>query len=147
MHILVEYYLFIKALHIIAVICWMAGMLYLPRIYVYHCQVKPQSEASQIFKVMEYKLLRYIMTPSMIVVLLLGLTLIYINGLSNLGKYFHLKLTLLLIMFFLHGLFARYNKDFAQDRNIKSEKYYRNINEIPAVLMVIIVILSITKPF
>ncbi|MCD6034937.1 MAG: coproporphyrinogen oxidase [Rickettsiales bacterium] len=144
-----EYYLWIKALHIISVISWMAGMLYLPRLFVYHTQVKVGSKEDQRFQLMERKLMRVIINPAMILSLIFGLMLIYITHAGYPGelKWFHAKALLLLGMFGLHGMFSKYRKSFAQGKNTKSEKFFRIINEIPAVLMIIIVVLAVVKPF
>lgn len=144
-----EYYLWIKALHIIAVIAWMAGMLYLPRLFVYHCKAKKGSELSETLKVMERRLLRAIINPAMIVSLILGIILVLVTKAGYPGelKWFHAKAGLLVILFAFHGMLARYRKDFARDQNTRSERFYRIINEVPAVLMVFIVILAVVKPF
>ena len=139
-------YRWILAFHIIAVIAWMAGMLYLPRLYVYHASAKPGSETSETFKVMEHRLLRYIMTPAMIVTWLLGITLVLQGGWLGAG-WFHAKLGLVLIMTVLHGLFSHWGRDFHHDRNTRSAKFYRIANEIPTVLLIAIVILAVVKPF
>ena len=142
-------YHWIKAFHIIAVISWMAGMLYLPRLFVYHCRVSPGSEASELFKVMEHRLMRFIMAPSLTLVWFLGLWLVWFTNALNPvnGTWMHWKLTLVFAMSGLHGLFAKYRKAFARDERPKSEKYFRILNEVPAVLMVIIVILVVVRPF
>ena len=139
-------YLWIKALHVIAVISWMAGMLYLPRLFVYHCKAEKGSAQSETFKVMERRLLRGIINPAMIVTWLAGLYLVWAGG-WYLAPWFHAKFLLVLIMSAVHGFFARYVKDFAADRNQRSQKFYRVINEVPTVLMIGIVILVIVKPF
>jgi putative membrane protein len=146
MDLLWDYYLWIKALHVIAVIAWMAGLLYLPRLYVYHAQVEPGSEASETFKVMERRLLRAIMNPAMIVSLVLGLLLLAQPGLFSDG-WVHGKLVLLAGLFVMHGLMARWRKDFAEDRNTRSHRFYRVMNEIPTLLMIGIVLLAVVKPF
>ena len=139
-------YLWLKALHIIAVIAWMAGMLYLPRLFVYHASAKPGSEQSETFKVMEHRLLRFIITPAMIAAWLIGIALV-LQGQFLAAGWFHLKLILVLAMTALHGLFARWTRDFALDRNRRSPKFYRIANEIPTVLLIAIVILATVKPF
>ena len=138
-------YLWIKAFHLIAVIAWMAGMLYLPRLFVYHASAKPGSESSETFKIMEHRLLRYIMTPAMIVTWLLGLTLAFQGHWLGAG-WFHAKLGLVLVMTILHGLFSHWARDFAFDRNPRSPKFYRIANEIPTILLIAIVILAVVKP-
>jgi putative membrane protein len=139
-------YLWIKALHVIAVISWMAGMLYLPRLFVYHCDTEPGSKQSETFKVMERRLLRAIINPAMIVTWLAGLYLAWSGG-WFLASWLHAKLTLVLVMSGIHGFFARCVKSFAADRNPYSQKFYRIINEVPTILMIGIVILVIVKPF
>ena len=139
-------YLWIKALHVIAVIAWMAGMLYLPRLFVYHCVAEVGSKQSETFKIMERRLLKAIINPAMIVTWLAGLYLAWSGGWFAAG-WFHGKLLLVLVMSGVHGFFVRWVKDFAADRNTKSQKFYRIINEIPTVLMIGIVILVIVKPF
>lgn len=144
---LAEYYDWLKALHVIAVISWMAGMLYLPRIFVYHTTVSKGSEASEIFKVMERKLLRYIMTPSMIATWIFGLALAIVSDAFQPGNgWFHAKFTLVFLLSGVHGAYAKYTRLFANDANEKSEKFFRIINEVPAVMMILIVILVIVRP-
>ena len=139
-------YLWIKALHVIAVIAWMAGMLYLPRLFVYHCVAEVGSKQSETFKIMERRLLKAIINPAMIVTWLAGLYLAWSGGWFAAG-WFHGKLLLVLVMSGVHGFFVRWVKDFAADRNTKSQRFYRIINEIPTSLMIGIVILVIVKPF
>jgi putative membrane protein len=137
--------LWIKALHIIAVIAWMAGMLYLPRLFVYHCDAPAGSPQSEMLKVMERKLLRVIVNPSMIAVWVLGLTLAYTTGAYAQG-WLQLKFALVLAMSGLHGLFAATVKRFARDANTRPQRFYRIINEVPMVLIIAIVILAVVKP-
>ena len=139
-------YLWIKALHIIAVIAWMAGMLYLPRLMVYHTMAQPGSETSETFKVMERRLLKAIINPAMVVTWLAGLYLAWSGGWFA-DPWFHAKLTLVLILSGVHGMMSRWVKDFAADRNTRSTRYYRIANEVPTVLMIGIVILVVLKPF
>ncbi len=139
-------YPYLKALHVIAVIAWMAGLLYLPRLYVYHAQTTPGSETSETFKVMERRLLKYIMNPAMIVSLLVGLFLFVQQELWTAG-WMHAKLLLLFGMFAMHGFMGRWRKDFEADQNKHSDKFYRMMNEVPTVLMIIIVVLAVAKPF
>ena len=138
--------MWIKALHVIAVIAWMAGMLYLPRLFVYHCEAEIGSKQSETFKVMERRLLRAIINPAMIVTWVAGLWLVIAGGHYRSG-WMHRKFVLVLILSALHGQFTRWTREFAEDRNTRSQKFYRIINEIPAVLMIGIVILVIVKPF
>jgi protoporphyrinogen IX oxidase len=139
-------YEWVKALHVIAVIAWMAGMLYLPRLFVYHCEAEAGSRQSETFKVMERRLLRAIITPAMIAAWLLGLGLAYEGGWFAF-HWLQAKIVLVLVLSGVHGLLARWVRDFAADRNRHSQKFYRVINEVPAVLMVGIVILAVVKPF
>jgi protoporphyrinogen IX oxidase len=144
-------YLWIKALHIIAVIAWMAGMLYLPRLFVYHCAAEKGSIQSETFKVMERRLLRGIINPAMIGTWLFGLWLAWQGPDSHYGWFasgwLEAKLALVIILSAVHGLFARWVKAFAADHNRHSQKFYRIINEVPTVLMIAIVILVVLKPF
>jgi putative membrane protein len=139
-------YLWIKALHVIAVIAWMAGMLYLPRLFVYHCEAEAGSKQSETFKLMERRLLRAIINPAMIVTWLAGLYLAWAGNFFSAG-WFHGKLLLVVLLSGVHGFFARCVKDFAADRNTRSRQFYRIINEVPTVLMIGIVILVVVKPF
>jgi putative membrane protein len=139
-------YLWIKALHIIAVISWMAGMLYLPRLFVYHAASKPGSEQAQTFKVMERRLLNFIMTPAMIATWVLGIVLVLQTQAFAAG-WFQVKLVLVLAMTILHGLLSHWVTEFRFDRNRHTHKFYRFINEVPTVLMIAIVILATVKPF
>jgi putative membrane protein len=139
---------YIKAFHIIAIIAWMAGLLYLPRLFVYHAESKTGSEQSETFKVMERRLLRYITTPAMLASWALGLWLAFF-GVIDWSKdgWFHLKLFLVLVLSAYHGLLAKWTKDFAVDRNTRSPRFYRIANEVPTLLMILIVILVVVRPF
>ena len=139
-------YLWLKALHIVAVISWMAGMLYLPRLFVYHCAAAAGSVQSETFKVMERRLLRAIVNPAMIVTWLAGIALA-VDGHWFAAPWFQIKFALVLAMSALHGMLARWVKAFAADRNPHSAKFYRIVNEIPTVLMIAIVVLATVKPF
>jgi protoporphyrinogen IX oxidase len=139
-------YPWIKALHVIAVIAWMAGMLYLPRLFVYHCEAEIGSKQSETFKVMERRLLRAIINPAMVLTWLAGLYLAWSGHWFSSG-WLHAKLALVILLSGVHGFFSRCVKDFAADRNPRSQKFYRIINEVPTVLMIGIVILVVVKPF
>jgi putative membrane protein len=139
-------YEWIKALHVIVVIAWMAGMLYLPRLFVYHCEAEAGSKQSETFKVMERRLLRAIINPAMIVTWLAGLYLVWAGHWYAAG-WFHAKFLLVLLLSGVHGFLSRAVRDFAADRNRRSQKFYRIINEVPTVLMIAIVILVVVKPF
>ena len=141
-----EAYLWVKALHIIAVIAWMAGMLYLPRLYVYHCEAAPGSQQSETFKVMERRLLRAIINPAMIATWILGLLLVAHGNLWAAG-WMHAKFALLLAMQLVHAGFARWRRQFATDSNRHSPRFYRIMNEAPAVLVIGIVLLVVLRPF
>lgn len=144
---LLEYYLWIKALHIIAMVSWMAAMLYLPRLFVYHTEVAAGSAQSETFKIMEKRLLRYIATPAMIATWFFAILMIIANPDLFSQGWLHLKLLLVIGLSAFHGMCAGWMKKFARDANTKSHKFYRIANEVPTVLLVIIVILAIVKPF
>ena len=139
-------YLWIKSLHILAVISWMAGMLYLPRLFVYHCEAEIGSKQSETFKVMERRLLKAIINPAMAVTWLAGLWLAW-QGNWTMSGWFHAKLALVLVLSGVHGFFSARVRDFAKDKNTRSQKFYRIINEVPTILMILIVVLVIVKPF
>ena len=143
---LADYIDWIVAFHIIAVIAWMSGMLYLPRLFVYHTQTQKGSEGSERFKVMERKLLRAIINPSMVAVWILGPTLAWLTG-AYLDVWLQIKFVLVIVLSGVHGFLVRCWRDFQADRNTRSERFYRVLNEVPAVLMVLIVILAAVKPF
>jgi protoporphyrinogen IX oxidase len=147
----VDIYGWIKAFHIIAVISWMAGMLYLPRLFVYHCAAEKGSVQSETFKLMERRLLRAIINPAMIATWVLGLVLAWLGPDSHYGWFMsgwlQGKLVFVLILSAVHGFFARWTRAFAADRNRHSQRFYRIINEVPTILMIIIVILVVLKPF
>ena len=138
-------YDWIKSLHVIAIIAWMAGLLYLPRLFVYHAASPVGSAQSETFKIMERRLLKAIMNPAMIVAWGAGLWLVWQGGWWSAG-WFHVKLTLVLILSGVHGFFASCQKAFAADRNRRGTTFYRAVNEVPTVLMVAIVIFVIVKP-
>jgi protoporphyrinogen IX oxidase len=139
-------YLWIKAVHVIAVISWMAGMLYLPRLFIYHCDAEKGSVQSETFKVMEQRLLTIIMNPAMVITWALGLWLAYEGG-HLMAPWFHAKLTLVMLLSAAHGYFSAAVRAFTEDRNTKPPRHWRLVNEIPTVLMIGIVILVIVKPF
>jgi putative membrane protein len=139
-------YEWVKALHVIAVIAWMAGMLYLPRLFVYHSVAEAGSKQSETFKLMEHRLLKAIINPAMAVTWLAGLYLAWAGHWFSAG-WLHGKLLLVIAMSGMHGFLGRCVKDFAADRNTRSQRFYRLINEVPTVLMIGIVILVVVKPF
>jgi putative membrane protein len=138
--------LWIKALHVIAVIAWMAGLLYLPRLMVYHVEAERGSKQSETFKIMERRLLRIIMNPSMIVVWITGLLLIWMLGV-HLEYWLWAKLVLVGGLTWFHHALGRWRKAFAEDRNVQSERFFRAINELPTILMIGIVVLVVVRPF
>ena len=138
--------LWIKAVHVLAIISWMAGMLYLPRLMVYHVDAPKGSPQSETFKVMERRLLKAIMTPAMLVAWLTGLYLAY-SSFGFRGGWLHGKLLLVVLLTAAHGLQAKWVKEFAADANTRTHTYYRVANEVPTLLMIGIVILVIVKPF
>ena len=137
----------VKAAHVISVIAWMAGMLYLPRLFVYHSVAEVGSDKSETFKVMERRLLRGIINPAMIATWVFGLWMIIGGWVSLSDGWLHAKLVLVLLLSGVHGMLAKYVRLFAQDKNTKSQKFFRILNEVPTVLMIGIVILVIVKPF
>ena len=145
-NLLADYLDWLLAAHIIAVIAFMAGMLYLPRLFVYHSSTQPGSEASETFKVMETKLLKAIINPAVIAVWILGPVLAWITG-AYLDTWLHIKFALVLVMSGMHGLNVRLWRGFQADRRDHPARYYRIINEVPALLMVLIVLLVVVKPF
>ena len=142
---LTDHIAWIKAFHVIAVIAWMAGMLYLPRLLVYHCEAPTGSAQSEMLKVMERRLLRIIVNPSMIAAWILGLMLAYLTG-TYAEVWLQLKFVLVLAMSGLHGFFATTVKRFARDANTRPQRFYRIVNEVPMVLIIAIVILVVVKP-
>ncbi len=139
-------YLWLKALHVISIIAWMAGLFYLPRLFVYHTQQKPGSETSELFKIMERRLLKVIMNPAMIASWIFGFMLAAkVHAFSH--PWFHVKLLLVIGLTVFHIMLGKWRKDFEADRNQRSERFYRLINEVPTVLMVIIVLMVVVKPF
>ena len=142
-----NYYLLFKSLHLIAVISWMAGLLYLPRIFVYHAENNTEKNTSEIFKIMERRLMFYIMTPAMILSWFFGIFLILINEISiTLNLWVQTKLFLVVLLTIYHLFLAYYLRKFALDENKKSAKFFRIINEIPTVLLILIIFIIIYKP-
>jgi len=139
-------YPWVKAVHVIAIIAWMAAMLYLPRLFIYHCDAPKGSQQSETFKIMEQRLLRIIMNPAMIVSWVLGIWLAWNAGWFSAG-WFHAKLVLVLAMSGVHGYFSAAVRHFKEDRNTKTARHWRIMNEVPTLLMFGIVVLVIVKPF
>ena len=141
-----EIYIWLKALHVIAVIAWMAGILYLPRLFVHHAMQVPGSQMSETFKVMERRLLRYIMNPAMILSFLFGGWLIMINpGLLE-QSWMQYKIIALVIMTGIHAALSRWRRFFAIDKNTFSPRFFKIINEVPTGLMIAIIVLAVVKP-
>ena len=139
-------FLWLKALHVIAIISWMAGLLYLPRLFVYHSQTGLGTQQGETFKVMERRLYRYIMNPAMMVAWLTGLTLVWLGGYIT-DAWLQAKLVLVVLMTIAHVHLGSLAQAFGRDKNSKSERYYRIINEVPTLIMIAVVILVIVKPF
>jgi putative membrane protein len=140
------YYPWLRALHIISVISWMAGMLYLPRLFVYHAESNPGSEKSETFKIMERRLLRLIINPAMITTFIFGALMLTANPSLLSQPWMHMKLTAVIFLSGLHGFFAKTVKVFARDANTRTARFYRIINEVPALLMAVIVIMVVVQP-
>jgi putative membrane protein len=144
---LAPFFLYTKSFHIISVISWMAGLLYLPRLFVYHCDVARGSEASERFKVMERRLLKQIMTPAMIASWFFGILLVLTPGAVDWSApWWHVKLTAVVLMSGFHGAASKWRRQFLEDRNTKPQRFYRFANEVPTVLMIIVVIMAIAQP-
>ena len=140
-------YLWIKAFHIISVIAWMAGLLYLPRLFVYHCEAKQGSEFSQKLKVMEGRLLKFIMRPARISTFLFGaLLLVNIDEDAWLDVWLLAKLVCVIILYGMHDMMNKWRKNFYLDINTHSQKFYRIMNEVPTILMILVTLLVILKP-
>jgi protoporphyrinogen IX oxidase len=141
-------YLWLKALHVVAVIAWMAGLLYLPRLFVYHCRAEAGSATSETFKIMERRLMGVIMTPAMVASWILGLALIGLLGADVLrdSLWLSVKLGLVVILSGVHVMLIGHLRAFAMDRNRRPERYFRILNEVPTVLMIAIVIMVIVRP-
>ena len=142
-----NYYLWFKAFHVVSVISWMVGLLYLPRLYAYHTRVEKGSEMDKMFQLMENRLLRIIMNPAMISTYASGIINSYIYGLTALGKWFHIKMLAVLVLTIFHGLLARWRKNFVNGNNVYSEKFFRIANELPTIMMIVAVFVVNVKPF
>ncbi len=146
--VLSVFYPWTKALHIIAMVAWMAGMFYLPRLYVYHCDMQPGSRESERFKVMEYRLLKQIINPAMIATWIFGILLMLTPGAIDwTSGWWHVKLTAVLLMSGFHGAMSKWRREFMEDRNRRSHRYYRFANEVPTLLLMVIVVMVIVRPF
>lgn len=144
---LADYYLWIKALHIISVIAWMAALLYLPRLFVYHTVAEKGSVQSETFKIMERRLLFAIGKPAMTATFLFGGLLLWADPSLFAGGWMHMKITAVVFLTIVQIMFMKYYKDFSRDENTKSQKFFRVINEVPTILMIIIVIMVVVRPF
>ena len=144
---ILAHYDWFRALHLIFVIAWMAGLLYLPRLFAYHADAAKGSDLSETLKVMERRLLRIIMNPAMILVWILGGMMLYANTVLLQNGWMHAKLTAVALMTVFHHLLIRWRKSFFRDENKHSAEFYRRVNEAPTVLMIIIVIMVIIRPF
>lgn len=145
---LTTYYEWIRAFHIIAVMAWVAGLLYLPRLFVYHAQAAQGSELSETFKIMERRLYKIIMNPAMMAAWVFGGAMLYVRWEYFMTQgWMHGKLTLIILMTGLHHVMGKYVKIFAADKNEKSAKFFRILNEIPTALMILIIILAVAEPF
>ena len=141
-----NFYLLFKSLHLIAVISWMAGLLYLPRIFVYHSEASHDSQ-KQVFKTMERKLYNYIMMPAMLLSWLFGILLIYNLGFNIFKElWMQIKIVSVLILTHYHFKLGRYLQDFATDNNHKSSRFYRVINEVPTIILIVVVLVVVFKP-
>jgi putative membrane protein len=143
-----DWFLWIKALHIISVIAWMAGMLYLPRLFVYHVDAEPGSKQSETFKIMERRLMRAIINPAMTVAFVFGTLMAFTPGIVDWSASWPwIKIVLLILMTGIHGFLSRWRRQFEADENTHSAKFYRIMNEVPTVLLILIVITIVVKPF
>ena len=146
--LLLEYYRLLVALHVIAMVAYMAGMLYLPRLFVYHANAPKGGELSETLKIMERRLMKAIITPAMIVMVIFGILMLYANPQVAVGNgWIHAKFLLVFFMFGCHGIFSKWRKQFEADANTRPHTFYRVWNEAPTVLMIAIIILAIVKPF
>lgn len=145
---LIALYPWIKSFHVISMVAWMAGLFYLPRLYVYHCDTNPGSTDSERFKVMERRLMKQITNPAMIATFMFGIILVMTPGVIDWSAgWWHVKLLCLFLLMGFHGAMSKWRREFMEDRNAKSQKFYRIANEVPTVLLVVIVIMVIVRPF
>tara|TARA_Y100000590_G_scaffold380888_1_gene449548 strand:- start:2433 stop:2891 length:459 start_codon:yes stop_codon:yes gene_type:complete len=141
-------YLLLKALHVISMISWMAALLYLPRLFVYHTTVKKKTEASEMLKIMEYRLQKYIMNPAMVATIFFGILLLNVKNVINWNeKWIYIKLFLVLGLIIVHHLLIKFRKDFYYDRNTHSKKFYKILNEVPTIFLIFIILIVYLKPF
>ena len=148
MNALIPLYPWIKSFHIIAMVAWMAGMFYLPRLFVYHCDTKPGSTGSERFKVMEWRLMKQIVDPAMIATFFFGILLVLTPGIVDwTAGWWHVKLLCLLLLTGFHGAMSKWRRDFMEDRNTRGHRFYRIANEVPTLLLMVIVVMVIVRPF
>jgi len=147
-NLLINNYSLIKAFHIISMVAWMSAILYLPRLFVYHTAVKRNSEASKMLKIMEYRLQKFIMNPAMLLTIIFGVFLLKTNGIINwTEKWIYFKLLGVFLLLVVHNLLGRYRKDFFLDKNKHSGRFYKILNEVPTILLIVIILLVYLKPF
>ena len=140
-------YLWIKAFHVISVITWMAALLYLPRLFVYHTTAKKHSDSSEMLKIMEYRLQKFIMNPAMLLTIIFGVFLLKTNGIINwTEKWIYFKLLGVFLLLVVHNLLGRYRKNFFLDKNKHSRRFYKILNEVPTILLIVIILLVYLKP-
>lgn len=145
---LVWFHPWIKALHVISMTAWMAGMFYLPRLYVYHCELQPGTAESERFKMMERRLLRQIINPAMIATWVFGMMLVLIPGVLDWSAgWWQVKLAAVILLSGFHGMLSRWRRDFLEDRNTRPQRFYRIANEVPTLLLIVIVVMVIVRPF
>ena len=146
-NLLINNYSLIKAFHIISMVAWMSAILYLPRLFVYHTTVKRNSEASKMLKIMEYRLQKFIMDPAMLLTIIFGVFLLKTNGIINwTEKWIYFKLLGVFLLLVVHNLLGRYRKDFFLDKNKHSRRFYKILNEVPTILLIVIILLVYLKP-
>ena len=147
-NLLINNYSLIKAFHVISIVAWISAILYLPRLFVYHTTVKRNSEASKMLKIMEYRLQKFIMNPAMLFTIIFGFFLLKTNGIINwTEKWIYFKLLGVFLLLVVHNLLGRYRKDFFLDKNKHSRKFYKILNEVPTILLIVIILLVYLKPF
>ena len=147
-NLLINNYSLIKAFHVISIVAWISAILYLPRLFVYHTTVKRNSEASKMLKIMEYRLQKFIMNPAMLFTIIFGVFLLKTNGIINwTEKWIYFKLFGVFLLLVVHNLLGRYRKDFFLDKNKHSGKFYKILNEVPTILLIVIILLVYLKPF
>ena len=147
-NLLINNYSLIKAFHVISIVAWISAILYLPRLFVYHTTVKRNSEASKMLKIMEYRLQKFIMNPAMLLTIIFGVFLLKTNGIINwTEKWIYFKLLGVFLLLVVHNLLGRYRKDFFVDKNKHSGRFYKILNEVPTILLIVIILLVYLKPF